>query len=92
MTTKIHFPRNTKNFAAAQERGLMAVIAQPAACGQRPNARGAVEITTNPADVTCEKCRVSSITVATEPTIVEQMRAADARGDLEEVVRLAKLL
>lgn len=87
--TKVHFPRNLSTYTKVQANGnLMMLLAQPTVCGQRPNRRPNVEITTTPADVDCAKCRAA----LPEPTIEEQMRAAHAAGDLEEVVRLSKAL
>ena len=87
--SKTHYPRSITSYNSALASGHMsAVLAIRAACGTRTTARAVVNLSTTPADVDCVKCRAT----LPEPTIEEQMRTAYAAGDLDEVVRLSKLV
>lgn len=87
--TKVHFPRNLRSYTKAQATSnLMVLLAQPTMCGQRPDRRPNVEISTNPGETTCAKCSAAM----PEISIEEQMQAAHAVGDLDEVIRLAKTI
>lgn len=86
---KTHYPRsiNSYNSALASDN-MSAILAIRAACGTRTTNRAVVNLSTTPADVDCAKCRAT----LPEPTIQEQMQAAHAAGNLDEVIRLAKSL
>lgn len=93
MAPKIHFPRSISNYnRALASDNMTAILTVRAACGTRSTDRAMVSISTNPADVDCAKCRQHLPAQQEGPTVKEQMQAAYAAGDLEEVVRLSKLI